>query len=83
MDHEAYEKYRRQYLKKAYQESDHTPQAIYRALTEIRQPGRFAFNRDEKMRALRDLESAFEDRRHWPLDIILSHIDISLEDLTS
>ncbi len=78
MDHAKYEKFRRQYLQQALDATNRTPSEIYRALTEIPRPGRFAFDKEEKLRGLHDLQQAFEDRRHWPLDIILSHLGIEL-----
>jgi hypothetical protein len=79
MDHALYEKFRRQYLKQAIEATNRTPNEIYRALTEMPRPGRFSFNKEEKLRALHDLQQAFEDHRHWPLDIILSHLGIDLD----
>ncbi|MFZ6030614.1 MAG: hypothetical protein ACOYYS_23140 [Chloroflexota bacterium] len=76
MDHALYEKYRRQYLQEAMVGANRSPAEIYRALVELPRPGRFTFHREEKARALRDLLAAFEDHRHWPLDIILSHLGL-------
>ncbi len=81
MDHTLYHKLKRQYLKEALLNSDKTPGSIHRALTEIAPPGRFSFNKEEKLRALKDLREAFEEHRHWPLDIVLSYIGITLEEL--
>jgi hypothetical protein len=76
MDHSLYQKYRLQYLREAYLDSDKTTASIYRALTEIAPPGRFSPHKEEKIRALRDLREAFEGHRHWPLDIALSHLGV-------
>lgn len=81
MNHSLYEKYRLQYLKEAIEASDKTTREIYRALTEIPPPGRFSFHKHEKLRAVNDLLGTFADRRHWPLDIILSHLGIDAEEL--
>jgi len=83
MDHLLYQKYRLQYLREAYLNSDKSCSSIYRALTEIAPPGRFSFHKEEKLRALRDLREAFEGHRHWPLDIALSQLGIDLKDLAA
>jgi hypothetical protein len=77
MDHKLYNQYMHQYLKEAIENSDGKPTGITRYLSEeIRMPGRFSRHREEKIRALKELRQAFDEHRHWPLDIILSQLGI-------
>jgi hypothetical protein len=36
-------------------------------------------HREEKQRALADARQAFDEHRHWPLEIVLRHLGVSLE----
>jgi len=36
-------------------------------------------HKEEKTRALKDANNAFDDHRHWPLDIIISHLGLDPE----
>jgi hypothetical protein len=81
MDHQQFQKFRLQYFRTAYQNSDHSPRGIYTALTEIAPPGRFTFHREEKTRALRELREELEGRRHWPLEIVLSQMGFEKSEL--
>jgi hypothetical protein len=79
MDHKLYTQYMHAYLKDALQNGCHTPTEIARYLDELPWPGRFARNKEERIRALRAVRQAFTEHRHWPLDIILSHLGIDAE----
>ncbi|MFM8322259.1 MAG: hypothetical protein ACKOC5_15200 [Chloroflexota bacterium] len=76
-----YEQYLRQYLALAIRESDGTNRGIAERLGEIHPGGLFERHKDEKRRALQDARRAFDEHRHWPLDIVLSHLGIRLDEL--
>ncbi len=81
MDHKIYQKYMLELLQEAITNSDGKPTGIGNYLAEIPLPGRFARNREEKLRALAELKQAFNEHRHWPLDIILSQLGVDAQSL--
>jgi hypothetical protein len=76
MDYKLYNQYMHEYLKDALASGHNTPTEIARYLDEKSFPGRFARNKEERFRALREVRQAFNEHRHWPLEIILSHLGI-------
>jgi len=76
MDKQLYQQYLNQYVQGAIRESDGTVAGISERLDGIPPPGRFSRHREEKQRALADAMSAFSEHRHWPLDILLSHLGV-------
>ncbi len=81
MDHNLYQKYLQHYLSTAIKESDQTNTGIAERLGEFRVAGFLVRHREEKTRALRDARAAFDDHRHWPLEIVLSALGFKLGDL--
>ena len=79
MDHKLISQYMHEYLKDALKTGHDRPAEIARYLEELPLPGRFARNKEERIRALREVRQAFTEHRHWPLDIILSHLGIDAE----
>jgi hypothetical protein len=79
MDIGAYRKYLQQYVQEAYQNSDGSPGGVIDQLRSIKPPGRFTASRHEKQVALSEALKAFEEHRHWPLEIILSHLGVEIE----
>ena len=79
MDILRYQQYMKQYVNQAIQESDGTNQGIAGYLWGIQVKGLLVTHREEKRRALADARQAFDDHRHWPREIILSHLGITLE----
>jgi hypothetical protein len=76
MNHEIYRRYLREYIQEAIDNSNGTNSEISNYLWE-KNLGRFTIsNKQEKQRALADARKAFDDHRHWPQKIILSHIGI-------
>ena len=76
MDIALYQKYLQQYVNEAIQKTNGTNRMISEYLWEI-QLGKFLVrNREEKQRALTDARKAFDDHRHWPVEIVLSHLGI-------
>ena len=76
MDIGLYRKYLEQYIREAYENSDGTESGISEYLGNIKVGGLFTRNKEEKKRALEDARSAFSEHRHWPIDIIISHLGI-------
>lgn len=74
----AYRKILQQYVQEAYQNSDGSPGEISAQLRTIKPPGRFTSFRREKQVALSEAINAFEEHRHWPLAIILSHLGVEI-----
>jgi hypothetical protein len=81
MNHEIYRKYLREYIQEAIENSDGTNAGISSYLWE-KEIGRFlVMNKSEKQRALEDARKAFDDHRHWPQEIVLSHLGIENSEL--
>ena len=79
MDIGVYHRLLEQYVQEAYDNSDGTPAGIAEHLRSVKPPGRLSRNRGEKQVALREAISAFEEHRHWPLDIIFSHLGVEIK----
>jgi len=71
-----YRKYIEEYTKEAIQNSNGTNRGISEYLWAKKDAGRFSMSKDEKNKALRELRRAFDEYRHWPLEVILSHLGI-------
>jgi hypothetical protein len=69
----------KQYVNQAIQESDGSNRGIAEYLWSIQVKGLLVTHREEKRRALSDARQAFDEHRHWPQEIILSHLGISQE----
>ena len=76
MNYETYRRYLKEYIHEAIEYSDGTNSGISSYLWE-KKLGRFLVsNKTEKQRALTDARKAFDDHRHWPQNIVLSHLGI-------
>jgi hypothetical protein len=76
MNYEIYRRYLSEYIQEAIENSDGTNAGISSFLWE-KKIGRFLVsNKAEKQRALFDARKAFDDHRHWPQNIVLSHLGI-------
>jgi hypothetical protein len=74
-----YRQYLTEYIREAIKYSDGTNAGIAQYLSGLNPGGRFARNKEEKSRALKDAKAAFDEHRHWPLSIVLSHLGVELE----
>jgi hypothetical protein len=81
MDYKLYNQFIHTYLKEAWLNGRTKPAEIAAYLDEIPLPGRFARNKTERIRALVAVRQAFTEHRHWPLEIILSHLGIDPQDI--
>ncbi len=79
MDRERYQQYLTQYIRSAVMQSDGSTRGIAEHLSTIQVKGAFVLHREEKRRALEDARQAFDEHRHWPLEIVLRHLGVSLE----
>jgi len=76
MNRKLYQEYLQQFVTQAIQNSDGSNREIYELLSEMQVKGLLVSHREEKRRALADAQQAFDEHRHWPLEIILSHLGI-------
>lgn len=74
-----YRKYLNQYVRQAIENSDGTRSGISEYLGSIKVSGFLTRDKDEKRRAIQDAKTAFDDHRHWPLDIIVSHLGLDAD----
>jgi hypothetical protein len=74
-----YRRYLEQYVREAVANSDGTNSGIASYLWSITASGWFVRHKMEKNRALTDARRAFDEHRHWPLAVILSHLGVELE----
>ena len=76
MDIGLYRQYLQQYVQEALENSNGTTAGIAEYLHAKNVSGLLVRHKDEKRRALADAQKAFDDHRHWPLDIVLSHLGV-------
>jgi len=79
MDIGLYRQYLQQYVQEAVDNSNGTIAGIAENLHAKNVSGLLVFHKDEKKRALADARQAFDEHRHWPLDIILSHLGVEVK----
>ena len=79
MDHALYRRYLKEYVAQARQASDGSVHSIAEELSAIHVGGLLVVHKEEKKRALADARRAFDEHRHWPLEIILSHLGLAAE----
>ncbi len=77
MNSALYLKYLNQYVNQAIRESDGSISGIAEYLGQI-STVIFARDKDIKQRFLRDAIQVFSEHRHWPLEIILSHLGVDV-----
>ena len=76
MDLGMYRHYLEQFVKEAIENSDGTKDKIAEHLWSREIKGFLVRHRAEKQKALDEARKAFDEHRHWPLEIILSHLGI-------
>lgn len=79
MNIQLYQRYLKQYVTEAVRQSDGTVRSVAEQLSMIQVRGMFVSHRFEKQRALDDARHAFSEHRHWPLEIILRHLGVTLD----
>lgn len=83
MDIGVYWQYLEQLVKEAMENSDRSNDGISNYLWSKKKPGRLTRNRVEKAKALDEARRAFAEHRHWPLEVVLSHLGINSKNLES
>jgi hypothetical protein len=78
MKFQLYQQYLREYIDQAIRESDGSNRGISEYLWSIQVKGFLVSHREEKQRALSDARQAFDDHRHWPREIVLSQLGITI-----
>ncbi len=76
MDIGVYRKYLDELIHSALEATDGSYTQIVEYLRDQRIPRFFTSHRKEKERALKDALAAFEDHRHWPVDITISQLGV-------
>jgi hypothetical protein len=79
MNVELYRRYLEQYVRDALANSSGTNTGVFEYLSSIRIGKHFVAHKEEKERALKDARIAFDEHRHWPLNIVLSHLGIDTD----
>jgi hypothetical protein len=75
-----YRRYLNLYVKEALENSDGTKAGIASYLSQKTITGLLVQHKEEKNRALADARQAFNEHRHWPLEIVLSHLGVDLKE---
>lgn len=81
MDIGAYRRSLKELVAEALENSDGSNAGISSYLWEKRISGLIVPKRAEKKLALDDARKAFDEHRHWPLEIVISHLGIDPKDL--
>ena len=76
-----YRKWMVQYIRDAIANTDGSNARIGEYLSGIIIKGWFVKNKEEKLRAVGDARAAFDEHRHWPLDLVLSHLGIRMDEV--
>ncbi len=79
MKNDRYQHYLNVFVKEAIQNTDGSNRQIYEYLASKEIKGFFVQYKVEKKRALDDLKKAFDEHKHWPREIVLSHLGVELE----
>jgi hypothetical protein len=75
-----YRRYLQQFINEALQNSDGTNAGIAGYLEGKKVTGFLVQHREEKNRALTDARRAFDEHRHWPTEIVLSHLGVDTQE---
>ena len=81
MDSGLIRRYVREYVKEAIVNSDGTTIGVSNYLREKVITGFLVQHRKEKERALEDARRVFDEHRHWPVQLVLPHLGLSLEEV--
>lgn len=71
-----YRHYLQETVQEAVQNSDGSTAGILSYLREKQITGLLVRHKNEKTKALADARQAFEEHRHWPVEIVLSHLGV-------
>lgn len=76
-----YWRYLDELVQEALENSDGSNESISNYLRMKKKPGRLTRHRHEKTKALEEARRAFDDHRHWPVDVIISHLGIDKKNM--
>ena len=79
MNNQLYQQYLNEFVNEAISNSNGSNSDIYAWLAEKQIKGMFVRHKEEKLRALADARRAFDEHRHWPTDIVLSHLGVDVK----
>lgn len=79
MNIERYRHYLQAFVEEAFENSDGTNAGVSSYLWGKTVTGWFVKDKLEKNRALTDARRAFDEHRHWPVQIVLSHLGVELD----
>lgn len=84
MKAEVYRQYMEQFIREAIRQSDGSNAGIAEALSERHIPTKgprswFSRYTEEQVRALNDARKAFDEHRHWPRSLVLSHLGLDAD----
>jgi hypothetical protein len=77
----AYRAYLTELIKEAVENTDGSKSEIAEYLGMKKIPRYLVRNKAEKKQALRDAQIAFDEHRHWPVEIIISHLGVDPEEV--
>jgi hypothetical protein len=80
LDIGAYRRYLTEFVKEAIQNSDGTNSGISNYLHEKKIKGLLVRHRVEQQRALEDAQKAFDEHHYWPVEIVISHLGVELNE---
>jgi hypothetical protein len=80
MDIGVYRKFLNEIMQDALENTDASTAEISRYLWDRKISGILVRHRKEKERALEDARKAFDDHRHWPVPIVISHLGLNPDD---
>ena len=78
MDIGLYRRYLQEFIQEAIANSDGSKSGIAEQLHAKHISGLLVVHKEEKKRALADAQRAFDEHRHWPLEIVLSHLGVDV-----
>ncbi len=81
MDLRVYRHYLELFVREAVENSDGTNPSVSNYLWEKKVTGLWVRHRLEKQKALNEARKAFDEHRHWPMEIVLSHLGITTKTL--
>jgi hypothetical protein len=75
-----YRRYLKEYVKEAVDNSDGTTAGISAYLHEKNISGLLVRDKKMKNKALEEARRAFDEHRHWPVPIVISHLGLNLKE---
>ncbi len=81
MDIRVYRSFLQELIGDALEHSDGSVSEIAAYLHTRKVSGLLVRNKKEKKRALQDARNAFDEHRHWPLRIVISHLGLDPDEL--